>query len=437
MGWEKRVHHRGHREHREEQRGLSCFYALYERYVSVCQSGFLAIPFLIGAFCLISADCCAQENPAFRIDEDISRFAYSVGGRIAYSTRHIFSVKKIRLQRDDIWIAEVDGKKRRILLGEKFVRGTGPFSYTVRGLRWSPDAGKLAVEMETSEMINDAGDTREGVMTLLLDDAGHEIVIPGVDSAIPGATNAAWLADGVSVAYLTEQGRANAQVPAAAAGKPPLDRAPSDEAPAILPAKRAPDKVFTMNRVKPFAQGPSALFPGHLFSVLVWNTKQDGGAAIEREAGATASPRLVMLDPARETSRALGTLTGYAGGLTISPSGKRVAYWIDDEQLEVRDAEIPNRMARVRVAIGTLAWSGDESRVLVKRGPVLRSGGLVWVTLPPLVAVAAGAVAATAEALPQSILHELEFRQFEISPDGKFLGVIEPGKRNLIVYPVM
>jgi hypothetical protein len=410
---------------------------LYERYVSVCRSGFLAIPFLIGAFCLISADCNAQENPVFRIDEDISRFAFSGGGRIAYATRHIFSVKKIRLQRDDVWIAEADGKRRRILLGEKFVRGTGPFSYTVRGLRWSPEGGKLAVELETSEMFNDAGDTREGVMTLLLDDAGREIVIPGTDSTIPGATNPAWMADGVSVAYLTEQGRANGQAPVAAAGKSPLDRAPSDEAPSNPPAKKAPDKLFTMNRVKPFAEGASALFQGHLFSVLVWNTKQDGGVAIEREAGATGSTRLVMLDPARETSRVLGTLAGYAGGLTISPSGKRVAYWIDNEQLEVRDVEIPNRMARVRVALGTLAWSGDESRVLVKRGPVLRSGGLVWVTLPPLAAVAAGAAPATAEVLPQSILHELEFRQFEISPDGKFLGVIEPGKRNLIVYPVM
>src|SRR5580700_4638611 len=126
MGWEKRVHHRGHRGHREGRVGLSFV------------DGLLAISFLVAAF-LFSADCIAQENPAFRIDEDISRFAYSVSGRIAYATRHIFSVKKIRLQRDDIWIAEVDGKKRRILLGEKFVRGTGPFSYTVRGLRWSPD----------------------------------------------------------------------------------------------------------------------------------------------------------------------------------------------------------------------------------------------------------------------------------------------------------
>jgi hypothetical protein len=425
MGWEKRVHHRGHGGHREGRVGLSFV------------DGLLAIPFLVAAFYLFSADCIAQESPAFRIDEDISRFDYSVGGRIAYATRHIVSVKKVRLQRDDIWIAEADGKKRRILLGEKFVRGAGPFSYTVRGLRWSADGGKLAVEMETSEMINDAGDTREGVITLLLDDAGREIVIPGADSTIPGATNAAWMADGVSVAYLTEQGRANAQAPVAAAGKSPLDRATSDEAPSYLPAKKAPDRLFTMNRVKPFSETASALFQGHLFSVLVWNTKQDGGVAIERETGVTGPARLVTLDPVRETSRVMGTLAGYAGGLTISPSGKKVAYWIDNEQLEVRDVEIPNRMARVRVALGTLAWSADETRVLVKRGPVLRSGGLVWVTLPPLVAVAAGAAPATAEVLPQSILHELEFRQFEISPDGRFLGVIEPGKRNLIVYPVV
>jgi dipeptidyl aminopeptidase/acylaminoacyl peptidase len=425
MGWEKRVHHRGHRGHRERRVGLSFV------------DGLLAFPFLVAAFFLFLADCNAQENPAFRIDEDISRFAFSRGGRIAYATRHIFSVKKIRLQRDDVWIAEADGKRRRILLGEKFIRGTGPFSYTVRGLRWSPDGGKLAVEMETSEMTNDAGDTREGVMTLLLDDAGREIVIPGMDSTIPGATNAAWMADGVSVAYLTEQGRANGQASAAAAGKSPLDRAPSDEAASNPPPKKAPDKLFTMNRVKPFAEGASALFQGHVFSVLVWNTNQDGGVAIEREAGATGSSRLVMLDPARETTRVLGTLVGYTGGMTISPSGKRVAYWIDNEQLEVRDVEIPNQMARARVALGTLAWSGDESRVLVKRGPVLRSGGLVWVTLPPLVGVAPGAFPATTEVLPQLILHELEFRQFEISPDGRFLGVIEPGKRNLIVYPAM
>jgi hypothetical protein len=54
-----------------------------------------------------------------------------------------------------------------------------------------------------------------------------------------------------------------------------------------------------------------------------------------------------------------------------------------------------------------------------------------------LAAFAAGAVPAAAEVFPQSILHDLEFRQFDISPDGKSLAVIEPGKRNLFVYPVL
>jgi hypothetical protein len=372
---------------------------------------------------LSPAACKAQDNPTFKIDEDIARFAYSAGGRIAYATRHIFSVKKIQLQRDDIWIAEPDGKKRRILLGEKFVRGSGPFSYTVRGLRWSHDGSKLAVEMGTSEMINDDGDTREGVMTLLLDDTGREITIAGADSVIPSATNATWLPDGVSVVYLTEQAQATAQTPMAAAAKSGSNSAIS--------------KLFTVNRLKPFAEGGSALFQGHLFSVVAWNVKQDGGVAVERDPGATGPPRLAVFDLARETSRVLGTLEGYAGGLTISPSGKNVAYWINNEQLEVREIDAPNRVARVRVAVGTLAWSADEKRVLVKRGPVLRSGGLAWVPLPALAAFAAGAVPAAAEVFPQSILHDLEFRQFDISPDGKSLAVIEPGKRNLFVYPVL
>src|ERR1700682_4497423 len=192
--WGKGFQHRGHAGYGERRAGLSRF-------------GPVAITFLAAAIFLFLADCTAQENPAFKIDESISRFAYSGGGRIAYATRHVFSVKKIQLQRDDIWIAETDGKKRRILLGEKFVRGTGPFSYTVRGLRWSPDGSKLAVELGTSEMINDDGDTREGAMTLFLDDSGREFTIPGADSVIPGAVDAAWMTDGASVVYLTENTR--------------------------------------------------------------------------------------------------------------------------------------------------------------------------------------------------------------------------------------
>src|SRR6266853_1539937 len=395
-------------------------------------SGPFVIPLLLAVIFLFSAECKAQENPVFKIEEDISRFAYSGGGRIAYATRHVYSVKKIQLQRDDIWIAETDGKKRRILLGEKFVRGAGPFSYTVRGLRWSPDGSKLAVELGTSEMINDDGDTRQGVMTLLLDDTGHEINIPGADSVIPGATNAAWMSDGANVVYLAEPTRGNEKATAAAVGQSSAKPDPS-----FPTENQAPTKLFTMNRVKPFAEGASVLFQGKLFAAVAWNAKQDGGVGIETEAGGKGDSRLVLLELGRETSRVLGMLEGFAGGLSISPSGKKVAYWVDNERLEIREIDSPNRMARVRVALGTLAWSGDETRVLVKRGPALRSGGLAWVTLPQLVTVAAGTAPVPVEVAPRSILHELEFRQFDISPDGRFLGVVEPGGRNLLVYPVL
>jgi hypothetical protein len=423
--WKKSFQHRGHRERRGQRVGFLRFLPHPARDMRIRSFCFATIPFLLATFFAFSADCIAQENPTFKIDEDISRFAYSGGGRIAYATRHVFSVKKIQLQRDDIWVAETDGRKHWLLFGEKFVRGAGPFSYIVRGLRWSPDGSKLTVELGTSEMINDDGDTREGVMTLLLDDAGREITITGGDSVISGATSAAWLADGVSVVYLTEQAQANPKGTAPGTG----------QAAANPPAISAANKLFTMSRAKALSEGIMALFQGHLFSAVAWNTKQDGGVAVERDPGAAGATRLVMLNPGRESSRLLGTLAGYAGGLTISVSGKRAAYWIDNEQLEVREVDAPNRLARVRVALGTLAWSGDESRVLVKRGPAQRSGGLAWVSLPPLVTVAAGAAPATAEVAPRSILHDLEFRQFEISPDGRFLAVVEPGKRNLLVYP--
>jgi hypothetical protein len=423
--WKKSSQHRGHREHSALETKLSRFEAFLGRDVPLRRSGLVVTPFLLAAIFLFWASCRAQDNPTFKIDDDITRFAYSAGGRIAYATRHVYSVKKIELQREDIWICEPDGKRHRILLGEKFVRGSGPFSYTVRGLRWSADGSKLTAELGTSEMINDDGDTRAGVMTLLLDDTGREITIAGADSVIPGATNAAWLADGATVVYLTEQTQAPAQAPAAPSA--PVAKPPTTA---------AANKLFTMNRIKTLAGGGSALFQGHLFSVVAWNAKQDSGVAIERGQAMTGSPRLVALDLAQESSRVLGTIEGYAGGLVISPSGKRAAYWINNEQLEVRDIDAPNRMARMRVAVGTLAWSADETRVLVKRGATLRSGGLVWVAVPPLLGVTAGTALATAEVVPQSILHDLEFRQFDISPDGKSLAVVEPGKRNLLVYPV-
>jgi dipeptidyl aminopeptidase/acylaminoacyl peptidase len=354
----------------------------------------------------------AQEKLSFRIDDEVTRFAFSVDGRIAYAVRHVFSEKKIQLQRDDIWVAERDGRKRRILQGEKFVRGSGPFSYLVRALRWSPDGTKLAVDLATSEMINDDGDTRQSAMTLLLDGTGGEIPIAGGDSVIPGATNAAWLGDGSTMVYLT------AALPEP---PPPGSGEPSNK-----------EASFVLNILRP-ATGPgSAIFSGHKFVAVSWNFAKSSGVAIERSPAGI--PTLLSLDLGKELSRELATPESYAGGLSISPSGDKVAYWVSNERLEVRDVGSPDRVTRVRVILGTLDWARDEKRILVKQGAAGKSGSLVWVSLPQLAPVAAGTTTETHAVALQSILHDLEFRQFDISPDGTLLAVVEPGRRNLLVY---
>jgi hypothetical protein len=356
----------------------------------------------------------AQEKLAFRIDDEVTRFAFSGDGRIAYSVRHVFSEKKIRLQRDDLWIAERDGKKKRILQGEKFVRGSGPFSYLVRGLRWSPGGKKLAVELATSEMTNDAGDTREGVATLLIDENGSEIPVVGGDSVIAGATNAAWLSDNATVAYSTAVQR-------------PLEVKKGDK-----PSETT--APFVLNRVR-LATGPGArIFSGQEFAAIAMNASRNLGVALARGSASGGAFALLALDLGKEMKHDLANADGYAGGLSISPSGAKVAYWVGNEQLEVREIESPNRVARLHVLLGTLAWSGNEKRLLVKQGTAGKSGSLVWVTLPQFAPVAAGTTPPTQDVVLPTILHDLEFRQFEISPDGSLLGVVEPGRRNLLVY---
>ena len=75
---------------------------------------------------------------------------------------------------------------------------------------------------------------------------------------------------------------------------------------------------------------------------------------------------------------------------------------------------------------------------MVKRSPERKSGDLVWVQLPELTTVKGGHTDAVpvAQPEPMPILHGLTFRDFAISPNGSTLGVIPPGKRNLLLFPL-
>jgi hypothetical protein len=258
------------------------------------------------------------------------------------------------------------------------------------------------------------------VATLLIDDNGSEISVAGGDSVIAGATNAAWLSDNATVVYLT---------------------AASPEAPPPMSEKASGKEVsFTLNRVRPATAPGSAIFSAQKFIAVAWNEAKSSAVAVAPSPLRLPDPlpggrsNLMSLDLTGEKSRDLATVDGYTGVLSLSPSGGRVAYWVGNEQLEVREIVSPNRVARLHVLLGTLAWSGDEKRLLVKQGAAGKSGSLVWVTLPQLAAVAAGTTPPTQDVVLPSILHDLEFRQFDISPDGSLLGVVEPGRRNLLLY---
>ncbi len=364
----------------------------------------LAVVLLLLCF---AASNSAQESPIFTVDDECTALAYAPDGRIAYAVRHILNTRRLEIQRDDIWVLGSDGKRRRIVNGERLVRGPAAFSYAIQSLRWAPDGQRLTVEMLTSQMINDRGDTKEGVLTLLIDEHGREIKIEGADSVIPGGTNAAWLADGVTVVYLQE------------AVKPKL--------------------LYSIQSVRPIAGRTVPLFADHTFAAAAWNAKESTGIGVERERSLSGPPRLVTLDLLNQTSRNLVTLDGFAGELTLSPSGKKVAYFRDHEVLEIRDLAAPERVARVRALYGPLRWTQDERRILLKRSPEHRSGDLVWITVPTAEPVAVKSVSSSQpipEAEAQPVLHGVTFRDFQISPDGRFLAVIQVGKRNLLVYPL-
>jgi hypothetical protein len=148
--------------------------------------------------------------------------------------------------------------------------------------------------------------------------------------------------------------------------------------------------------------------------------------------------RLQRLDLLAQDDKELATLDGYETGLSVSPSGKRVAYFIDKEVLEIRDIQNPNRLARVRIGLGAIQWSADETHLLIKRSPEHRSGELVWIALPPLAGVAGirTDLIPVIQPDPVQILHGLTCRYFGISPDGHMLAVVPPGKRNLLLFPL-
>ena len=363
-------------------------------------------------FCLL-AGCCSLpaargqnlDKPLQSIDEDITAFAYAPDGRIAYSVyRRVKTKVYDALEHDDIWIQDAGGKRRRLLEGQKYTRGTQPFSYLVEGFRWSPNCHFLLAELYTTTVLDDSGKTEDSFQTMVYDDSGREIRINKGDNVIPDAANPFFLPDNATIVALSES------------VKPRQLFSLKSTRIDIGPVK-SPHDGRTFRDVSPI--------PGTVSIV-----------GIEQDRAMNGPPRLQRLDLFTDNDKELATLENYEGGLSVSPSGKKVAYFIDKEVLEVRDLTAPNRVARLRIVLGVFRWSPDESRIILKRALERKSGDLVWIDLPPLAPIPANHEIPIAQPTPIPILHGLSFRDFAISPDGRSIAVIIPGKHNLLVFPL-
>jgi dipeptidyl aminopeptidase/acylaminoacyl peptidase len=369
----------------------------------LCLPSALCVAFFL--FSLFSDSSPAQnlDKPLLTIDEEITAFAYAPDGRIVYSVyRKVKSKEYEALEHDDIWLQDLNGKRRRLLEGQKYTRGNQTFSYLIDSFRWSPNGHFILAELLTTTVLDDAGKTEDSFQTLVLDDSGHEIRINKGDSVIPDAAASFFLPDNATIAFLSE------------AVKPrqlfSLKSTRIDSGPL-----KSPNDGRTFRDVSPV--------PGTVSIV-----------AVEQDRAMNGPNRLQRLDLFTDNDKELATLEGYEGGLSVSPSGKKAAYFIDKEVLEVRDLTSPNRVARLRIGLGVFRWSPDESRILLKRAIEKKSGDLVWIDLPPLAPIPANREILIQQPTPIPVLHGLSFRDFAVSLDGRSLAVIIPGKRNLLVF---
>jgi len=368
------------------------------------------VPFLIAlAIVLWLFPCpepaCAQnlDKTVMNVDEEVTAFAYAPDGRIVFSVRRMYKAKKYDLQRDDIFILESNGKRRRIFTGEKFTHGDKPFTYQVESFNWSPNGHIIAVELFTTTVDPDDGRGEDARALLLLDDGGHELhPMVGPDPLVMNAECPMWLRDNATLVYLTEDVQ--------------------------------PRELFSMRYLYVSGGPETKVFEGRTFIAAARIPGSNSAIAVERNRNMDGPARLLKLDLLAQDDKELATLEGYTGGLSVSPSGTKVAYFLDREVMEVRNLQSPIEAIRLRVGLGVVRWSAEESRIYLKRTVEKKSADLVTVRLPEFIAYQKTQKIPVQEPTPQVLLHGLAIREYGISLDGKYLAVVLPGKRNLQIF---
>lgn len=342
------------------------------------------------------------DKPVINIDEEITAFAYAPNGNIVFSVRRMFKTKKYDLQRDDIWVMESSGKRKRIFEGQKFGPGDKLFTYQVESFTWSPNAHIIAVQLFTTSVDPNGGSRDDAPALLLLEDNGRELRPNGKDPLVMNAVDPLWLRDNQTLVFLS--------------------------------GADTPQGLFSMQYLN-ISTGPAGkVFEGRTFEGASRVSGSNAAIAVERSPHFDGPARLQRLELLAQDDREVATLDAYAGGINVSPGGTLVAYFLDKEVLEIRDLTAPVRVARLRVGLGVLQWSADESRLYLKRTLEKKSADLISFRVPELRAYPPRAEIPVIEPDPRILLHGLTVREYGLSPDGRFLAVVLPGKRNLQIF---
>ena len=193
-------------------------------------------------------------------------------------------------------------------------------------------------------------------------------------------------------------------------------------------------ELFSMRYLYVSGGPETKVFEGRTFLAAARIPGSNSAIAVERNRNMDGPARLLKLDLLAQDDKELTTLDGYVGGLSVSPSGTKVAYFLDREVMEVRNLESPIEAIRLRVGLGVVRWSAEESRIYLKRTVEKKSADLVTVRLPAFIAYQKTQASPVQEPTPQVLLHGLAIREYGISLDGKYLAVVLPGKRNLQIF---
>jgi hypothetical protein len=359
-------------------RRLKCRIAA--RRFSGSAAGALLLPLLIAAIAF------AQEKPRWIFEEDVQAFAVAQDNKIVCAVPHVKRVKKIIIERDDVWVLEPNGGRKRIIEGNKFMPSPPPSTYVVDSLAWSPNGRRIAMSMNIQNFSSDdSSEATGGKQVALLEEDGAEIKVSGSKTRfIEDAWDASWLADNATAVYLTGVG---------------------------------PYKIMRLN---PSTGKSTALFEGHAFDSVTWDAKRNQAFAVGRGLSVFGRSALLQLDLVNETLREIARVEDIRGKLAVSPSGKRIGYFENGDTIAVVDLANPQKVIRVRAGIGLFQFGRDEQHVLLKRGEGDKSGDLVWVGI--------------LDGTFRPILHDLLVHAFEIAPDGESIAITDPGKRILKWY---